>query len=307
MKKLLALLAACTTMTCAFASCGDEEKESSVSKEASVSDESSGETTAESADGTEESSTEAESEEEAESESEESQEETEPETEEDTGESDQPSFIGKWKGEKAVVDGEEVNSIDGIPAYVFQVDFKEDGTLLFGDIMTELVEESNYTWSMVSDTEIEAVNDDGADALFVIEDDYLVSIEGDDKIYLSKVDEFTAFGDADLSAFLGKWEGEKIVEDGEEVTEDDVPAYVYQFDFKENGKVEIGEYMTGFIDGTMCFWNLLSENQIEMICDGDVITLTVDGDYLVATGEYTDEKIYFVRVDEFKPVSEFIS
>ncbi len=307
MKRLLALLVACTTITCIFASCGeDEKKESSASGESSVSEESSEEeTTTETS--VEEVTTKTEENEETEPEQEE---DTESVTNENSDNSDSPSFLGKWNGVKAIVDGEEVNNISGFPAYVFQIDFQEDGKVLFGDLMTELINESDYTWSMISDNEIEVVDESGMNALFIIEGDYLVSIEnGNDKIYLSKVDEFTAFGDADMTAFLGKWEGEKAIIDGEEVTDvDDVPLYAYQFDFKDNGKVLLGDYLADNSNSNYYFYNLLNENQIEMIYQyDDKITFTVDGDYLVATEEDYDEQVYLVRVDEFTPVSDLKS
>lgn len=304
MKRLFAILVACTAMTFMFASCGDEEKESSVSKEQSVSEESDGETT-ETND--EEVTTQTEESEEAEPEQEENAESV---TNENSENSDSLSFLGKWNGVKAVVDGEEVNNISGLPAYVFQVDFQENGKVLFGDLMTELIYESDYTWSMISDNEIEVVDESGKNALFIIEGDYLVSIEdGNDKIYLSKVDEFTAFGDADMTAFLGKWEGEKAMVDGEEVTDiDGVPLSAYQFDFQEDGKVLLGDYMADNSGSSYYFYNLLSENEIEMIYDhGDKATFTVDGEYLVGTEEGYDEQIYFVRVDEFTSVDDLNS
>ncbi|MDE5621302.1 MAG: hypothetical protein K2O29_10835 [Ruminococcus sp.] len=190
------------------------------------------------------------------------------------------------------------------------MDFQEDGKVLFGDIMTELIDESDYTWSMTSDNEIEIDDDLGEILLFTIEGDYLVSGEDDDeKIYLSKVDEFTAFGDADMTAFLGKWEGEGAVEDGKyKIDINGVPIYAYQFEFKENGKVLLGDYVTDIFGSSYYFYNLLNENQIEMIYKyGYKITFTVDGDYLVVTEENNDEQIYLVRVDEFTPVSEFTS
>lgn len=308
MKKLLALLVACTTMTCAFVSCGEDEKdESSVSKESSVSEESSEETTTETSaeeETTEEETTVSEAED-----------ETDAGTEEDTEittheyiDADATAFLGKWQCVKAVVDGEEVNNIDRIPLYVWQMDFQEDGKVLFGDFMSENID-VDYTWHMISDKEIEIDDNLGDVLLLTAEGDYLINAEDGEELYFSKVDEFTAFGDADMTAFLGKWECKKAVIDGEEVTDiDGVPLYAYQFEFEDNGKVLLGDYMADNSGSDYYFYNLLNENQIEMIYQyDDKITFTADGDYLIATEEGYDEQIYFVRVDEFTPVSDLNS
>ena len=222
MKKLIALLMACTTMTCVFASCGNEEKESSVSNDTSVSDESSEETT--------EPITEEETEEET------TEEETEAETEEETEkttreyleDADATAFLGKWECEKMVVDGEEMTDFMGIPVYaVFQLDIKNDNTASMADTFAEFSDSEEtitYTWGMVSDTEMEIVNEDGDAMLLTIDGDYLVGTEEgyDEQIYLVKVDEFTPF---DFESFMNSFElGEETSEDendGVWVTDDE--------------------------------------------------------------------------------------
>ena len=145
---------------------------------------------------------------------------------------------------------------------------------------------------------------------FVYEDNYLVCGDDNEKVYLSKVDEFKTFGDFDPSAFIGKWEGEKSIIDGEEtnVDDNDMPLCIYQFDLKEDNKVGIGEYVAEFYDEENCFWYLLSNNQAVLFLDGDKIISDIEGDNLVIADEYDEEnKIYLKRVDEFQSVSELIS
>lgn len=224
MKKLIALLMACTTMTCMFASCGDEETESSDSS-ASVSEESNEETT------TEEETTEAETTTEEVTEEDTTVEEESSETEDDAmGEestevvtheyidADATAFIGKWECEKMVVEGEEMTDLMGIPIYaVFQLDIKDDNTASMADNMAEYsgTEEGlTYTWGMVSETEIEISNETGA-MLLTMEGDKLVGTEEgyDEQIYLVKVDEFTPF---DFEEFMNSFElGEETTGDTE--------------------------------------------------------------------------------------------
>ncbi len=210
MKKLLALLASCAAMTCMFSSCGDEEKESSVSKDASVSDESAGETTAESVTKAEEATAEPETQGESESEETETEPESEGTTEVITHEyiedADPTAFLGKWECEKMVIDGEELTDYMGIPIYaMFQFDIKEDGTA--NTPQTELADTAEYTWGMVSEEEIEIVSENGSALVFSFEGDKLAGhdTESDDVIYLVKVDEFTPF---DFNEFMNQSQSE---------------------------------------------------------------------------------------------------
>lgn len=216
MKKLLALLVACTTMTCAFVSCGKDEKdESSVSKESSVSEESSEETTTETSaeeETTEEETTVSEAEG-----------ETDAGTEEDTEittheyiDADATAFLGKWECESMVIDGEELTDFMGIPIYaMFQFDIKDDGTA--STAQTELTDTVDYTWGMVSENEMEIVSVDGTALTFALEGDKLAGhdTESDDVIYLVKVDEFTPF---DMEEFMNESSDENSVSKEESET-----------------------------------------------------------------------------------------
>ncbi|MDE6780738.1 MAG: hypothetical protein K2J40_04675 [Ruminococcus sp.] len=212
MKKLLALLMACATITCAFASCGKTDKNGSVSDESSVSEASTeadaeAETTAEE-ETTEEETTEAETESDKTEASEDEEDETsapEKTTHEYIEDADKTPFLGKWECEKLVVDGQEMTDLMGLPLYaVFQLEVKEDGTAVMAETMAELSDSEEavtYTWGIVSDNEMEIVDPDDNVMLFVLKDDYLVGTEEgyDEQLYLAKVDEFTPF---DLEAFM---------------------------------------------------------------------------------------------------------
>lgn len=195
MKKLLALLIACTAITCTFASCGDKEKESSVSGESSVSEESAEEETT--------------TEETAVSEnSEEIELLTEPETHEYI-DADPTAFLGKWECEKIVVDGEEMADLMGMPIYAsYQYDIMEDGTAGLSESLMAIMTEADaveYTWGLISEEEIEIAGNNGSVIQFTLDGDYLVSrmSEQNTEIYLKKVDEFTEF---DFQAYVDNYE-----------------------------------------------------------------------------------------------------
>lgn len=209
MKKLLALLMACATMTCAFASCGDDESSESSASESSVAE------TTEST--TEEVTTEATTEEETtQAETSESEEDTDVSDGEDTSvtaetefttheylaDADKTPFIGKWQGEKIEFDGETATDVMGIPVSVlYQYEFKDDGTLALGESLIEISgDTSEYTWGIISDTEIEIVNTAMQVAVVMeLDGDYLVSNADGQKAYLAKVDDFTPF---DMESFM---------------------------------------------------------------------------------------------------------
>ena len=218
MKKLLALLMACTTMTCMFASCGNEESENSDSKESSVSAESSEETTEEET--TEEETTEEETTEEETTEEETAEvaeggtddaetSEVEITTHEYIEDADPTAFLGKWECEKMIIDGEEATDLMGIPLYAaFQLEIKDDNTAVMGEALAEssgTSETLKYTWGMVSETELEIVDENGSAMLLTIDGDYIIGTEEgfDEEIYLVKVDEFTPF---DIEEFLNSFE-----------------------------------------------------------------------------------------------------
>lgn len=214
MKKLLALLMACATMTCVFASCGDEKEESSAN-DTSVSESSDTETTTE--EETTEETTEATTEEETVT-TEESAETTtvavETPTYEFIEDADKTPFIGKWECEKYIVEGEEMKDLMGIPLYaVFQFNIKEDGTATMAESMAQyndtgnatVEEATNYTWGVVGDNEIVIYNSMGLAVHFTLDGESLVgATEGtDEQIYLVKVDEFTPF---DMEEFMNSFQ-----------------------------------------------------------------------------------------------------
>ncbi len=202
MKKLSALLVACTAMTCVFTSCGDEKKdESSVSDDVSVSVQ----------DETESSAEEETTEESSDSESEPTD-EIQNTSHEYLDDADPTAFLGKWECEKIIINGEEMADIVGMPVYaVYQYDVMEDGTVGMSDSLMEIAtEEDNfdYTWGMISETEIEIVSPDGKTVPFTLDGDYLVDVDSESgmEIYLKKVDEFTSF---DYKGFMDNYQSQQ--------------------------------------------------------------------------------------------------
>lgn len=177
MKKLTALLVACAAMMCAFASCGDKEKETDVSDESSVSQaatdaETESETTADTS-------------------------AVENATHEYIENADKTAFVGKWESSKLVANGEELDEVNGLPVYsVFQYNILEDGSVTLPDSLMEISDSGNsvtYQWGMISDTEIEITGSNGTSIIYTLQNGQLVNIDDAEEIYLDKVDDFTYF------------------------------------------------------------------------------------------------------------------
>ncbi len=212
MKKLLALLMACATITCAFASCGDEKEESSANKTSvSESSDEAEETEATTEEASEEETTEAETTTEDSAETESDTSAVEKTTYEFIEDADKTAFLGKWECTKLVVEGEEMEDLMGLPLYaVFQLEIKEDGTASMAEAVAELSESEEavtYTWGVVSDTEIAIVDSNDNSMLLTLDGDYLIGTEEgyDEQLYLAKVDEFTPF---DFESFMNDFQME---------------------------------------------------------------------------------------------------
>lgn len=183
MKKLFALLTACTAMVCAFGSCGDKN-ENSDSESPAVSDSAESETESDntSADSTEQVPVEV---------------ITQPETHEYLEDADRTSFAGKWECDRLVANGEELEELQGLPAYaVFQYDLLEDGTVKLPDSLMAVSDTENpteYKWGIISETEIEITGSNGSVIVYTLDNGQLSNIENNREIHLKKVDEFTYF------------------------------------------------------------------------------------------------------------------
>lgn len=192
MKKLLVLLTACAVM-CAFGSCGKKE-ENSVSESSLVSESGETETTAEEVSGDE---TESATTEENNIEQVPVEILAQPETHEYIEDADKTPFVGKWECSKLAANGEELTELKGIPAYaVFQYDIMEDGTVALAESLMEIADPEDmvdYTWGVVSETEIEIVGSNDSAILFTLKNGQLVNIDDSEEIYLDKVDEFQDF------------------------------------------------------------------------------------------------------------------
>ncbi|MDE6832674.1 MAG: hypothetical protein K2J39_00275, partial [Ruminococcus sp.] len=113
--------------------------------------------------------------------------------------------------------------------------------------------------------------------------------------------------DADDTAFFGKWECEKIVSEGEEITDlMGIPLYaIYQLEIKDDGTAIMGESLNEMSDAEVAMTyecGMISDTEMAIINeDGDSMVFTIDGDYMIGTEEGYNEQLYFVKVDEFTP------
>ena len=113
--------------------------------------------------------------------------------------------------------------------------------------------------------------------------------------------------DADKTAFLGKWECEKLVIEGEELTDlMGLPLYaVFQLEINEDGTAMMAEAVAELSDSESAVtytWGVVSDTEIAIIDPNDnAMLLALSGDYLIGTEEGYDEQLYLARVDEFTP------
>lgn len=178
MKKLLVLLTVCAAV-CAFGSCGEKE-ETSAGDDAVVTT---------------------------------SAEVIPAETHAYDETVDKNIFVGKWECCKLIADGEEIPSVNGIPAYaVFQYNLLEDNTVALADSLmavTDVETSVTYKWGAVSDTEVEITGTDGSVILYVLNDGILENIDTNgEEIYLERVDEFQDF---DFEAYYKERAGQYVL------------------------------------------------------------------------------------------------
>lgn len=178
MKKLLVLLTVCATI-CAFGSCGEKE-ETSAGDDAVVTT---------------------------------SAEISQMETHAYDETVDKNIFVGKWECFKLVANGEEIPSVNGMPAYaVFQYNLLEDNTVALADSLVAVSDpetSTTYKWGAVSDTEVEITGSDGSAIVYVLNDGILENIDTNgEEIYLERVDEFQDF---DFEAYRNERSGQYIL------------------------------------------------------------------------------------------------
>ncbi len=180
MKKLFALLVACTTMVCAFGSCGDKKENSETESQSVAENDESGNI----------------SEESTEQISEES--DTQSETNEYIADdAEKTAFFGKWECNKLVANGQELTDLQGIPAYaVFQYDFLENGNIKLPDSLTSASNAENpvtYQWEIIGENQVEVKGSNGSSVIYNLDGEQLTNVDGNTEIYLKRVDEFTEF------------------------------------------------------------------------------------------------------------------
>lgn len=113
--------------------------------------------------------------------------------------------------------------------------------------------------------------------------------------------------DADKTPFLGKWECERLIIEGEELTDlMGIPLYaVFQLEIKEDGTAMMAEAVAELSDSEEAVtytWGVVSDIEIAIVnTNGDSMLLTLEEDYLVGTEEGYDEQLYLAKVDDFTP------
>lgn len=113
--------------------------------------------------------------------------------------------------------------------------------------------------------------------------------------------------DADKTPFIGKWECEKLIIEGEEMTDlMGIPLYaVFQLEINEDGTAVMAEAVAELSDSEEAVtytWGVVSDTEIAIVnTDGDSMLLTLEEDYLVGTEEGYDEQLYLAKVDDFTP------
>ena len=250
-----------------------------------------------------------------------------PKESEETENSAIKQFVGKWQGEYAVDENGKKFTDDSIPM-LYQFEFNEDGTLSFGGFLAEVHDKGDYTWK-VDDSETITLHYSGS------EEDINLSFNGKylmysdyKEIYLAKVDEFVPYNSEtettkseteqdEVSAFVGKWQGEYAVDkNGKKITDDIIPEF-YQFELKENGVVSLGEIPAGINEPDSLYsWEYVDENTIKFDGYGVTENMLVDmsGNYRIYNTDSKDyliykahtlngeTEIYLEKVDEFIPV-----
>lgn len=233
------------------------------------------------------------------------EEETTERTSHDYIDADPTAFIGQWEIKKLTVNSEK-QYLMGLPVIdVCSLEIYDDGTAVISGV--EVIGDENLvncTWGMVSENEMELTGDNGNIISLILDGDYLTFENKDIKISFMKTNESVA--DVTENSFVGKWQGVKIVTDGEECTEIiDMPVYaIYQIELCRDGSVKFGGNISSLIYSNIAMgWRRTSSGtEIELYRDEDIEDVEVfrlDGDYLVC--EDSGDFLYFEKVDEFTP------
>ncbi|MCM1505595.1 MAG: hypothetical protein NC177_00445 [Ruminococcus flavefaciens] len=232
------------------------------------------------------------------------EEETTERTSHDYIEADPTAFIGQWEIKKLTVNGKKQYLMSEPFTDVCSLEIYDDGTaVILGVEVTGDENPVNCTWGMVSGNEMELTGDNGSIIPLTLDGDYLTFENKDIKISFMKTNESVA--DVTENDFVGKWQGMKIVTDGEECTEIiDMPVYaMYQFELCEDGSVKFGENISSLIENNITMgWHEISSTEIELYREEDIEYVEVfrlDGEYLVF--EDSGDFLYLERVDEFMP------
>lgn len=104
-------------------------------------------------------------------------------------------LYGKWQGEYMIDENGDKIISDAIPM-IYQFDFHEDGTLSFGEVLSEAYDAGDYTWEVtdsytVATHYVYSTEDTDEDETIYFDGEHLIYSEGEyNDVYLEKVDEF---------------------------------------------------------------------------------------------------------------------
>lgn len=168
-------------------------------------------------------------------------------------------------------------------------------------------DESSVSESSVSESVPEEESEEETTEEATEEDTSADEEEAENEIPTIEKTTYEFIEDADKTAFLGKWECEKLVIEGEELTDlMGLPLYaVFQLEINEDGTAMMAEAVAELSESESAVtytWGVVSDTEIAIIDPNDnAMVLTLSGDYLIGTEEGYDEQLYLARVDEFTP------
>lgn len=219
---------------------------------------------------------------------------------------DPTAFTGKWEVKKLTVRNDKSYLMSEPLMEICQLEIYDDYTAVISGVEISGSEKPvTYKWGIVSETEIELVDDNGNILFFTMDGDYLVCTENKITVSLVRVDEFTPkesekIENSDITQIIGKWQGEYAVDENGEKFTDDAVQMLYQFEFNEDGTLSFGGFLAEVHDKGDYTWEVADSNTITLHYFGseEDINLSFNGKYLV----YSDYKdIYLAKVDEFTP------
>lgn len=219
---------------------------------------------------------------------------------------DPTAFTGKWETRKLTVKKDKSYLMSEPLMEICQLEIYDDYTAVISGVEISGSENPvTYTWGIVSETEIELVDDNGNIVFFTMDGDYLVCNENNITVSLGRVDEFTPkesedVEDSAITPFVGKWQSSELIinEDKHYLSEMPVSEICHIAINDDYTAVISGKEITGSENPVKYKCNDVSENRISLVDeDGNTVLL----DYAEECFLYMDDDITVIlkSVDEF--------